>query len=48
MTSTELILTGWELWDLSPNEVHDYFLDMNEKAWDEWHSISTDNVGIYG
>lgn len=48
MTSTELILMGWEVWDLASNEVREYILDANEAAWDEWRSVSTDNVGTYG
>lgn len=48
MTSTELILTGWEVWTLEAGNIREYFLNLNDAAWDEWRSVSTDNVGTYG
>lgn len=50
MTSPELILTGWAVWDLAPNEIREYILDANEAAWNDWwteQNIPSNKLGLW-
>lgn len=49
MTNTELILTGWEVWDIPSNEIHEYILNANEAAWNDWwteQNIPSNQLGL--